>query len=210
MLHLQNAGGKSVGRILGPDRHAGLTQNGAVVERGCHLMHGAPGLGIACGNGAGVGVEAAILWQKRGVDVEHATLPRGGEPCGQDAHEACEAQDVGGGGFEVCLQGRLERGAGGLERSVIYGGGGAGIVLLAGEAPDGDTPDDDTRDGDLGEETALAEIVPLIDGWDEAMPLEIGVYTHNHDHSNGMHPGPCDAYCGCQDHAHAQPDPGFV
>ncbi|MEL6516930.1 MAG: matrixin family metalloprotease [Pseudomonadota bacterium] len=86
-----------------------------------------------------------------------------------------------------------------------FGGGGAGIVLLAGEAPDDDTPE-----GDRGEETALAEIVPLIDGWDEDMPLEIGVYTHSHDHGNGMHPGPCDAFCGCQDHAHAQPDPVFV
>ena len=96
MFLRQHAGGQSVLGIARQDRHPRLAEDRAGIKLGRHLMHGAARLGVARRQRAGMGVQAGILRQKRGVDVQHPALQSGATKSGrQDAHEAGKAEDVG-------------------------------------------------------------------------------------------------------------------
>ena len=51
---LQHAVGKGGFGVAGQDRDAGLAKQGACVKVGGDLVHGAAGLRVACGKGAGM------------------------------------------------------------------------------------------------------------------------------------------------------------
>ena len=116
--------GQSVGRVAGFHRHAGLAEDRAAVEFRRDQMHRRPGLRIACGERAGMGVQPRIFRQQRGVDVQHPSAETRHELRGQDPHEPGEAQDVGLRRQQRLEQRGLERGAVAAEGAVIDRGGG--------------------------------------------------------------------------------------
>ena len=123
MFHREHTGGKRFGCVFRQDGHPGLAEDGACVEVGGDFMDGATCFAVFVGESAGVGVQSRILWQKRGVDVEHPALEPLDEARGQDAHEARKAKDVGLCGVDVSGEVRLES----LPRrigAVVDGGGG--------------------------------------------------------------------------------------
>ena len=120
-LH-QHTGGQRRLIIAWQDRDNRLTQDRTGVEVRRHLMHGATGLPVTCGKGAGMGVQARIVRQERGVDVQHPALVPRDEPRRQDPHEPGKAQDVGPCGVDVAGQFRLEGRAVLAEGAVIDGG----------------------------------------------------------------------------------------
>ena len=96
MLLHQHPGGQAFRRITRQDRHPRLAQDRPAIKLGCHLMHAAPGLGIAGLKRAGMGMQARIFRQKRGVNVQHPPLPARDEIGRQHPHEPRQTNDIRG------------------------------------------------------------------------------------------------------------------
>ena len=75
MLGDQHSLGKRSRRVAGQDRHLGLAEHLAGIELVGHEMDGAAADRLAGGERALVGVEALILGQQRGVDVDDPPAP---------------------------------------------------------------------------------------------------------------------------------------
>ncbi len=92
---------------------------GPASSAGGDLMHGAAGLGIARRQRAGMGVQAGILRQKRGVDVQHPAPEAVDEAGGQHAHEAGKAEDIGSRGKDRLQQVRPRNAARSLAEGAV-------------------------------------------------------------------------------------------
>lgn len=115
----QDAGGKAVFGVAGQDGHAGLAKEGACVKVSGDFVDSAARLGIARRKGAGVGVEARVFRQKRGVDVQHPPFESLDEAGAQDAHETRKAKDIRPGGIYAFGKQRLKPRTVFAERAVI-------------------------------------------------------------------------------------------
>ncbi len=155
----QNAGGKAGLIVAFQDRHPRLTKDRACIQIGGHRMDGAPRLGVARLQGAGVGVKAGVFRQKRGVDVQHPSLEHPDKAGGQDAHETGKAEDIGLNRLDLMPECRLERRAVGkaamidrCDRQAKVGGldqtQGAGIVRGHQHRPRGVIADHVTDEGE--------------------------------------------------------------
>jgi hypothetical protein len=123
VFHCQDARGKAVLGIAGQDGQPGLAEDGAGIKVGGDFVDGAARFAVPRGKGAGVGVQAGVFRQERGMDVQHPALVATDEAGGQDAHETGEADYVGPGGVDLAGKVGLESLAVGIG-AVVEGGGG--------------------------------------------------------------------------------------
>ena len=75
VLLLQNTICKILRRITGQDGHLTLPQNRASIQLWHNLMHRASRKLVTGVQGALMGVEPLILWQNRGMNIEHPPPP---------------------------------------------------------------------------------------------------------------------------------------
>jgi hypothetical protein len=119
----QDTVGKGGGGVAGQDCDTDLSEDVACIKIGGHLVHRAACFGIARIKGALMRVKAGVFRQQRRVDIQNPALKPADECGGQNAHEACKAQDVGSGVEERFQQSGLERRTVGIS-TVGDGGGG--------------------------------------------------------------------------------------
>ena len=121
MLGDQHAGGEALGRVIRQHRNLDAPEHRSLVQFvGDEVDRAAYHL-VALRQRPGVGVEALVLWQKRGVDVDHPALPFGHEFRREQAHIAGERDIVCAGGDELLVNQGVEFGA--LEPLVAVGEG---------------------------------------------------------------------------------------
>jgi hypothetical protein len=137
----EHARGECVGGVAGFDRHLGLRDDGAVVERLGHEMHRCTRDRVARRDGSRVGVEALVFRQQRRMDVEDAACPVLDESGREQTHIAGERDHLGVGfakrgvdlGFVLRLRAPLWRRGKGCDP--LFGGPGeaGGLGLVAGD-----------------------------------------------------------------------------
>ena len=112
MLQRQHAGRERAGCVLVEHGHDRLRKNGPMVKLGGDRMHRGPVESATVGEHPGMGVEALVGWQQRGVDVEQSASKGLAERTGENAHEAGEDDEVrcmGIDGLGQCLVEGLTR-----------------------------------------------------------------------------------------------------
>lgn len=125
MFLLQNPRGKAVRGIARLNGHFGTPQHLATVKGRSHQMHRAASLFITCSEGAGVGIEAFVFGQKRGVDIEHLALPFGDKLRAEHPHEPSQTDDIRGMREEVPVQRILKFGAAAVSTMINHESGNA-------------------------------------------------------------------------------------
>ena len=91
MFLRKNARRKGAGVVLGKNGNARLGKDRTGVELRCHEVNRAAVFRKSLGERALVGIEAAQIWQERGMNVEHPSSPSLDEGGTQYAHEPGEA-----------------------------------------------------------------------------------------------------------------------
>src|SRR6056300_56963 len=94
VLLLQNTICKILRRITGQDGHLTLPQNRASIQLWHNLMHRASRKRVTGRQGALMGVEPLILWQKRRMNIEHPPPPSADKLRAQNSHEPCQAYHI--------------------------------------------------------------------------------------------------------------------
>ena len=88
MLLREHARRQHFGGVARQHRHHGLRQDGPVVQRRCHLVHGDTRHFATRLNGPLVGVQTRKGRQQRRMNIEQAALKLAGETRRQDTHKA--------------------------------------------------------------------------------------------------------------------------
>ena len=113
MFDGKDAGGNVVGRVAVKYRHDALRNNRAAVQLGCNKMDGAASNTAAGFKGAFVGMQAGEGGEDGRVDVDQAVLVMGAEFGREDAHKACEDDQIRLIGIDFLHHGLVESKAAG-------------------------------------------------------------------------------------------------